>query len=133
MCSYICNIDYLRLSKTIIFFRIEDFLQIQIIMKKLILFALSAMAGLSGLQAQTFRPFCEEGKTWKSDSYMRMHPSPFSTWTVETWKMEGDTLIGGHAAKCMFRAGTYVGAFYDEAYLTYFIAQIGRASCRERV
>ena len=39
-------------------------------MKKLILFALSAMAGLSGLQAQTFRPFCEEGKTWKSDSYM---------------------------------------------------------------
>ena len=58
------------------------------IMKKLLLFVLSAMAGMSAMQAQTFRPFCEEGKTWKSDSYMLTHPNPFSTWTVETWKME---------------------------------------------
>ncbi|MCI7781192.1 MAG: hypothetical protein MR517_09065, partial [Bacteroidales bacterium] len=90
-------------------------------MKKLILFVLGAMAGVSGLQAQTFRPFCEEGKTWKSDSYMRMHPSPFSTWTVETWKMEGDTLIGSQNCKKFFHDGSYGGALYDEGARTFIV------------
>ena len=79
------------------------------------------MAGVSGLQAQTFRPFCEEGKTWKSDSYMRMHPSPFSTWTVETWKMEGDTLIGSQSCKKLFVGGGYCGALYDEGARTFIV------------
>ena len=90
-------------------------------MKKLILFALSAMAGVSGLQAQTFRPFCEEGKTWKSDSYMLTHPNPFSTWTVETWKMEGDTLIGSQTCKKLFVDGGYCGALYDEGARTFIV------------
>ena len=91
------------------------------IMKKLILFALGAMAGMSAMQAQTFRPFCEEGKTWKSDSYMPMHPSPFSTWTVETWKMEGDTLIGSQNCKKLFVGGSYCGALYDEGARTFIV------------
>ena len=52
------------------------------IMKKLLLFVLSAMAGMSAMQAQTFHSFCEEGKTWKSDSYVLTHPNLFATGTV---------------------------------------------------
>ena len=90
-------------------------------MRRTLLFLLGIAACSASLQAQDYHPFCEEGKTWKSDSYSPLHPQPLSTWQVDEWKMEGDTLVAGRQCKRLVENGRYAGAVYDEGGKSFLI------------
>lgn len=70
-------------------------------------------------KSYVYVPFAEEGKRW---AVRCKGNEPDAEEYVKEYVIQGDTIIGGQAAKRMYEDGQYCGAFFDRSHHTYFIA-----------
>lgn len=64
-------------------------------------------------------PFAQEGKHW---AVRCKGNEPDAEEYIKEYCIQGDTIIGGQAAKRMYEDGQYCGAFFDRGHYIYFIA-----------